>query len=256
MPRGGTVSVETSNTTFEVPYAIEHFEVAPGPYVVLAVSDTGVGMDDDTRQHVFEPFFTTKEVGKGTGLGLATVYGIVQGAGGHIWLYSEPGLGTTFKLYFPNLDATEAAAVPPEPSRADLGRGRVLLVEDERLVRDAARVTLERAGFQVRAVGDAREALGLLGQPRRPFDVLVTDMVMPGLSGRDLASRALSVEPPLGVVVLSGYAPETSEVAGLVAAGARFASKPIPPRDLVALVADVVPSTSTPRAARSKIGGR
>jgi two-component system, cell cycle sensor histidine kinase and response regulator CckA len=239
MPDGGAVTIASRNTVFDEPYAVEHFEVQPGAYVMLSVSDTGQGMDRETRQHVFEPFFTTKDAGKGTGLGLATVFGIVRQAGGHIWLYSEPGLGTTFKLYFPRVEAGSSIERRPSERPGTERRGTVLLVEDEVTVRDAARLVLQRAGFTVMAPQDPREALELLEARLAPIDVLVTDVVMPGLSGRELARRAMTARPTLGVVLLSGYTPETTDVADLLERGARYASKPIPPRDLVQLVESV-----------------
>jgi CheY-like chemotaxis protein len=239
MPDGGTVTIASRNTVFDEAYAVEHFEVRPGAYVMLSVTDTGQGMDRETRQHVFEPFFTTKDAGKGTGLGLATVFGIVRQAGGHIWLYSEPGLGTTFKLYFPRV-MDEAGERRPTERVADARRGSVLLVEDEVTVRDAARLVLQRAGFTVLAPDDPREALELLEARVAPIDALVTDVVMPGLSGRELARRAMVARPGLGIVLLSGYTPETTDITDLLERGARYASKPIPPRDLVALVESVI----------------
>ncbi|HYM84094.1 MAG TPA: ATP-binding protein [Candidatus Dormibacteraeota bacterium] len=238
MPDGGTIRIETGNVVFDEPYAIEHFDVQPGDYVMLAVSDTGHGMDQETRRHVFEPFFTTKEPGKGTGLGLATTFGIVRSAGGHIWVYSEPGRGTTFKIYFPRAEAPAEARpgqhVPAETTSA----GRVLLVEDEPAVRDLTRRVLERAGYLVTAPTEVTEALQLVepGGPR--FDVLVTDLVMPGLSGRELARRALAVRSDLAVVLLSGYSAETARIGDLVEAGATFASKPLSSRDLLRVVAE------------------
>jgi PAS domain S-box-containing protein len=239
MPDGGTVTVASRNAVFDEAYAVEHFEVRPGAYVMLSVTDTGQGMDRETRQHVFEPFFTTKDAGKGTGLGLATVFGIVRQAGGHIWLYSEPGLGTTFKLYFPRVTTDEGERRPTERIR-EARRGSVLLVEDEVTVRDAARLVMQRAGFTVLAPDDPREALELLEARVAPIDALVTDVVMPGLSGRELARRAMVARPGLGIVLLSGYTPETTDIADLLERGARYASKPIPPRDLVALVESVI----------------
>jgi two-component system, cell cycle sensor histidine kinase and response regulator CckA len=252
MPDGGVVTIASRNAVFDEAYAVEHFDVQPGAYVMLSVTDTGQGMDRETRQHVFEPFFTTKDAGKGTGLGLATVFGIVRQAGGHIWLYSEPGLGTTFKIYFPRVEfdvPIERRSVERPP---DERRGTVLLVEDEVTVRDAARLVLQRAGFTVLAPDDPREALDLLEARLAPIDALVTDVVMPGLSGRELARRAMVARPNLGVVLLSGYTPETTDVADLLGRGARYASKPLPPRDLVQLVESVM----TDRMAdRSRGGG-
>jgi PAS domain S-box-containing protein len=245
MPDGGAVTIASGNTVFDEPYAVEHFEVQPGAYVMLSVSDTGQGMDRETRQHVFEPFFTTKDAGKGTGLGLATVFGIVRQAGGHIWLYSEPGLGTTFKLYFPRVEVDVSTERPRGERARGERRGTILLVEDEHTVREAARLVLQRAGFTVLAPDDPREALELLEARLAPIDALVTDVVMPGLSGRELARRAMVARPALGVVLLSGYTPETTDIADLLERGARYASKPIPPRDLVQLVESVVAHSAT-----------
>ena len=246
MPSGGTIRVETSNVAFDEPYAIEHFDVQPGAYVMLAVSDTGHGMDAETRRHVFEPFFTTKEPGRGTGLGLATTFGIVRAARGHIWLYSEPGRGTTFKLYFPRSEIDAAPPSPERPAQETATAGRILLVEDEPAVRDLTRRVLERAGYTVTAPTDLTDALALVepGGPR--LDVLVTDLVMPGLSGRELARRAIAARPELAVVLLSGYSAETAQVDDLVAAGAAFASKPLSSQDLLRVVSAALGARARP----------
>ena len=234
MPNGGTVTIETGNVEFQEPYALEHFDVAAGPYVMLAVSDTGVGMDRATREHIFEPFFTTKEVGKGTGLGLATIYGIVRQAGGHIWLYSEPGHGSAFKLYFPRVDApVEAAPLPTVVLTS--GVGRVLVVEDEAVVRDMTTQLLARAGYDIIAVANAAEALASTG-PDRPIDVLVTDVIMPNMSGIELAERMMDRHPHLGVVLLSGYTAETLDLARVTARGATFVPKPLTSNQLLQAV--------------------
>ncbi len=235
MPSGGVITLETGNATFDEAYAMEQIDVSPGSYVMFAVSDTGSGMDRETRRHIFEPFFTTKEPGKGTGLGLSTIHGIMRRAGGHIWLYSEPGRGTTFKLYFPRVDAP-----PAEPRHGDLDRvharaGVVLLVEDDPIVRELSRRMLDRDGYVVVVATDAPEALRLLESGAR-VDALVTDVVMPDLSGTELARRALSLRPGLAIVLLSGYSAETDEIQALVKEGVRFAGKPIPGRDLLALL--------------------
>ncbi len=197
MPGGGIVTIETGNATFDEPYAIEHFELQPGPYVLLAVSDTGIGMNQATRQHLFEPFFTTKEVGKGTGLGLATTYGIVRQAGGHIWVYSEPGQGSAFKLYFPL--AEEAVEPRPVVDKGTLvGVGTVLVVEDDPAVRDMTTQLLQRAGYVVLAVGDGTEALKTARLADNTIDVLVTDVVMPGMSGIELVEQMMDLHPLLG----------------------------------------------------------
>jgi len=246
MPSGGTITVESSNVVFDEPYAMEHFEVAAGPYVVVAVSDTGVGMDRETRQHVFEPFFTTKEMGKGTGLGLSTVFGIVRAWSGHIWIYSEPGIGSTFKIYIPQVEAESTSPMPVVGSSPAAHRGTILLVEDDQAVRDAVRMVLQRASYTVLAPQDPREAVGMIEGDTVGFDVLLTDIVMPGLSGRDLAERAMDSHPGVGVVLLSGYTAETTDLSSLIERGARYASKPLPSRDLLALVESVLQTEAGP----------
>jgi PAS domain S-box-containing protein len=233
MPDGGTVTIETGNVAFDEPYAIEHFDVVPGPYVLLAVSDTGVGMDRETREHIFEPFFTTKQLGKGTGLGLATIYGIVRQAGGHIWLYSEPGRGSAFKLYFPRVDAP-AEAAPLAPMIPAIEGGTVMVVEDEPAVRDMVAQLLERAGYDVIAVADGLEATR--AATAQPIDVLVTDVVMPNMSGIDLAEQMMDRYPGLGVVLLSGYTAETLNIERVTARGATFVPKPITSHRLIQAV--------------------
>jgi hypothetical protein len=237
MPDGGSVEIEIGTTVFEDAYALEHFEVEPGEYVMIAVSDTGLGMDVDTREHIFEPFFTTKEQGRGTGLGLATTYGIVRQAGGHIWLYSEPGRGSTFKLYFPRVDErpTPEQARPPRAAAAR-ATGTILLVEDEPAVRDMTRRMLERAGYSVTAVPEGRIALATLDSGVPPPDILVTDVVMPELSGVELAQRVLDRAPATAVVLLSGYTPENLDLEGLLARGAAFVTKPVASSELLRAV--------------------
>jgi two-component system, cell cycle sensor histidine kinase and response regulator CckA len=240
MPKGGRVTIETGNVEFEELYTFDHVEVEPGPFVLLAVSDTGVGMDRETRQHIFEPFFTTKEVGKGTGLGLATTYGIVQQAGGHIWVYSEPGHGSAFKLYFPRVDdEVEAPRLAPVPTM--LGTGRVLVVEDEPDIRDMTTQLLERAGFDVLAVADGVEALSI-ARMAQPIEVLVTDVVMPNMSGIDLAEQMMDRYPLLGVVLLSGYTAETLDIERVIARGAAFVPKPVTSSHLLQTVLQAVAS--------------
>ncbi len=240
MPAGGTVTIETGNAVFDDPLAIEHFEVRPGAYVMLAVSDTGEGMDRATREHIFEPFFTTKETGKGTGLGLATIYGIVRQAGGHIWLYSEPGLGTSFKLYFPRDDASPTVE-PSVTRRAGSGTGTLLVVEDEPAVRDMTTAVLQRAGYTVIAVADGVEALARIESLTAPIDVLVSDVVMPDMSGLELGETVLERYPDTGLVLLSGYTAETLDLSKLIARGAIFVSKPIGTRVLLDAIRRAMP---------------
>ncbi|MEA2518788.1 MAG: two-component system, cell cycle sensor histidine kinase and response regulator CckA, partial [Chloroflexota bacterium] len=211
MPDGGTLTIETSNVVLDETYAGRHAEVTPGAYALVAVSDTGVGMDTETVTHIFEPFFTTKALGSGTGLGLATVYGTVRQSGGHIWVYSEPGQGTSFKIYLPKarIEGDEAVAAPagaPEPARATVGaRRRVLLAEDEDLVRTFVVAALERAGHEVVAAASADEALAWLADPAARPDILITDVVMPGVGGPELLERVREMRPGLPAVFMSGY---------------------------------------------------
>ncbi len=246
MPEGGRITIATGNVTFDEPYAIEHYGVQPGSYVMLAVSDTGVGMDPETRAHVFEPFFTTKAPGKGTGLGLATIYGIVRQAGGHIWLYSEPGQGSTFKLYLPRADAAPAHVQPPGGSDRPR-RGTVLLVEDEPAVRDMTVKILRRAGWEVAVVGSGTEALTVVNTRAEPFDAVLSDVVMPGMSGIELANRILDRAPGARIVLVSGYTAETLDLKRVIERGVRFVTKPVASRALLdALEADGTPDKAPP----------
>ena len=237
---GGTVTIEIGNVEFDEPYALEHFEVVPGPYVMLAVTDNGVGMDKATREHIFEPFFTTKERGQGTGLGLATIYGIVRQAQGHIWLYSEPGAGTTFKLYFPRVESLTEQAAPVTSAPSHVGSGRVLVVEDEGMVRDLTTRVLDRAGYDVMVARNAAEALDLVNASRGDIDALVTDVVMPGMSGPDLAEQMMDRFPSIAVVLVSGYTAETLHLESVLARGATFVAKPFNPQELVRAVATAI----------------
>jgi PAS domain S-box-containing protein len=240
MPGGGKVTVETANIAIEEPYTFGHADIKPGPYVVLAVSDTGSGMDRETRDHLFEPFFTTKDIGKGTGLGLATTHGIVHQAGGHITVYSEIGHGSVFKLYFPCIDA--AAEEPlAAPIAVVAAVGTVMVVEDEAIVREMTTQLLERAGYQVSAVEDGASAIAA-AELAEPFDVLVTDVIMPNMSGIELAERMMDEYPLLGVVMLSGYTAETLDLERVTARGALFVSKPITSTQLLKTVLQAVAS--------------
>jgi signal transduction histidine kinase/ActR/RegA family two-component response regulator len=207
MANGGTLTIETANVVLDETYGRAHAEVTPGPYAMVAVSDTGSGMDNETLSHIFEPFFTTKELGKGTGLGLATVYGTVRQSGGHIWVYSEPDRGTAFKIYLPRTDqASEVAAPVPAASSPTVSRDdTVLLAEDEELVRAFVVAALERAGHRVVAVASGEAALAYLAQPDARVGVIVTDVVMPGLSGPELVEQVWRTRPDLPAIFMSGY---------------------------------------------------
>ena len=226
MPGGGRLTIETADVDLDEEHARRHPGVDPGRHVMLAVSDTGVGMDAAVRERIFEPFFTTKEVGKGTGLGLSTVYGIVQQSGGTVWVYSEPGRGTTFKIYLPSVsDSALEADQPPEPPRG--GHETVLLCEDEADLRELTRDVLEEYGYRVISAGDGREALEVAAGFSERIDLLLTDVVMPRMNGSELA-KALTRERGVRVLYMSGYT-ETALVRGDTAPGAGFLQKPFSP---------------------------
>jgi PAS domain S-box-containing protein len=225
MPSGGTVSISTARVDAVTARARLGPAVAAGSYVALAVADTGVGIDEATRDHLFEPFFTTKGVGKGTGLGLATAYGIVKQLGGHIVVDSEPGNGATFTLYFPRVEAGVPEAQAKRVAQI-VGAGRVLVVEDEQAVRELATRLLEHLGWRVVAVTSAMEAFEAV-RTGPPFDVLVTDVIMPNVSGIELAEQFMDQHPEIGVVLMSGYVEGTFDVERLIERGARFVAKPV-----------------------------
>jgi CheY-like chemotaxis protein len=245
MPGGGELLIETCNAelpALDTAYTAEHSVVLPGSYVQLSVSDTGIGMDEATRSRLFEPFFTTKETGKGTGLGLSTVYGIVKQSGGYIWAYSEVGKGTTLKTYFPRVEAPVASVSHAQPS-PDVPRGEetVLIVEDEPALRAAARRALELCGYTVLAAENAESALRAAAQANR-LDLVVTDVVMPGLSGRDLAARLAESQPSVRVLYMSGYTDEAIVHHGVLEPGVAFLEKPFTPDSLARKVREVLDS--------------
>jgi two-component system cell cycle sensor histidine kinase/response regulator CckA len=206
MPQGGKLMIETANVELDEDYARLHPPQLPGAYVLLAVADTGMGMDMETQSHIFEPFFTTKEVGKGTGLGLSTVYGVVRQSGGHIWVYSEPGQGTTFKIYLPQAGRAARAGKPAtgltEPSR---GAQTILLVEDEDALRELTRNILENSGYTILEAERPDKAIEIALRHSGPIHLLLTDMVMPGMNGRALAMKLTPIRPEMKVVYMSGY---------------------------------------------------
>jgi two-component system, cell cycle sensor histidine kinase and response regulator CckA len=206
MPAGGRLTLELANADLDEIYAAEHAQVSPGPYVMLAVSDTGHGMERETLVRIFEPFFTTKPAGRGTGLGLSTVYGIVQQCGGFVWVYSEPGRGSTFKVYLPRVD--EAADEVPDTTPPDSARGTetLLLVEDEASLRVILRELLESYGYTVLDAANGVEALRVAGEHRGAIHLLVSDVVMPHMTGRELAERLAHRRPEMKVLLMSGYA--------------------------------------------------
>ena len=245
MPDGGHLEIETARAAFDGAYVSEHFAVSPGRYVMIAVSDTGVGMDRETRAHIFEPFFTTKEPGKGTGLGLATTYGIVRQSGGHIWLYSEPGEGTTFKAYFPLIEEDVAAPESADPPALG-GTETILLVEDEPSVRELTRLILERHGYELLVAADPLEALEIVERHDSPIDVLVSDVVMPLLSGPELARRIRELRPRMRTLFLSGYTEELVGAKGGLSEMDGFLSKPFTPDALARKVRELADGQKAP----------
>jgi two-component system cell cycle sensor histidine kinase/response regulator CckA len=241
MPMGGRLTIETFRTQLTEAYARHHpgITIVPGPYVVLAVTDTGHGMSRETAARVFEPFYTTKAVGKGTGLGLATVYGIVKQSGGYVWVYSEPGKGSAFKIYLPLApEAPTAAAASPSPPRAS--GETVLVVEDEPAVRQMTSRALEELGYRVVEARDGAEALDLLGRNDGAVRLVVADVVMPGMDGPELARRAGSLRPGLTVLFMSGYTDDEVVRRGLLDAGQPFLQKPFTPEALGQQVAKML----------------
>ena len=227
MPRGGKLTIESANVEFDNSYSRAPMVLMPGRYVMLAVTDNGCGMDADTQAHIFEPFYTTKEKGKGTGLGLATVYGIVKQSGGYVWVYSEIGKGTTFKIYLPSVEE-EVAPQEKKPAAAALPRGTetVLLVEDEEGVRNLAKEYLESCGYKVLVAEDGNAAIELVSKHSGPIDLVMTDIVMPGISGSDLAKRVESLRPDIRVVYMSGYTDQAIIHHGILSSDVLLLQKP------------------------------
>jgi PAS domain S-box-containing protein len=232
MPEGGSLSIETGNAEVDEVFARKHFPMVPGRYVMLVVCDSGAGMDAETQRHIFEPFFTTKPRGRGTGLGLSMVYGIVKQSGGYIWAYSEPGLGTTFKIYFPRVEGARGdAEAAVSESSSPPGRETILLAEDEDSVRRLARRILEEAGYTVLEAREATEALTISEGWDGPIDLLVTDVVMPELNGRELAERLSVLRPGIQILYISGYT-DHDVLDGIVGPGNNFLQKPFTPESL------------------------
>ncbi|MBL7205117.1 MAG: response regulator [Desulfobacteraceae bacterium] len=234
MPEGGKLTIETANVFLDEAYARQHgVELEPGPFVMVAVSDTGMGIDEEIQSHIFEPFFTTKEKGKGTGLGLSTVYGIVKQSGGFIWVYSEPGQGTTFKIYLPKAEEEEEFAEEEQMKPQNLeGSETILLAEDDDSARKLIRSILQEYGYSILEAQDGKEALRLSEQHEGPIHLLLTDVVMPGMNGRELAERLQPLQPRMKVLYMSGYTDNAIVHNGVLESGMPFIQKPFAPKVL------------------------
>jgi CheY-like chemotaxis protein len=248
MPTGGKLTIETGNIDHDPEFARGQGAAAVRQFVMLAVTDTGVGMDEATKARIFEPFFTTKAPGKGTGLGLATVYGLVQQSGGFIWVYSEPGRGTTFKIYLPRVDAAAegvaAAALTPVAG----GTETVLLAEDAAAVRAVGKQVLERQGYTVLEAPDGEVALHLAQRHSGPIHLLLTDVVMPGMSGRQLADQLARTRPDTRVLFASGYTDDAVVRHGVLEEGTPYLQKPFTPESLARKVREVLDASKGRRS--------
>jgi PAS domain S-box-containing protein len=241
MPEGGRIVIETLNTDLDEGYAAQHAGVEAGPYVLLSITDTGAGMTQEVMEHIFEPFFTTKGTGAGTGLGLPTVYGIVKQSGGWIWVYSEPGKGSTFKVYFPRAGgAPEPLPAPVAAAETPRGTETVLVVEDQTEVRRLTLAVLKSQGYRLLEAPNGSEALSLCERDPGPIHLLITDVVMPGMTGRELATRLLALRPSLKILYISGYTANVIAHEGLLDPGVAYLPKPFSPAQLTAKVREVL----------------
>jgi len=240
MPEGGTLQIETSNVELDDAYTKTHPPVQPGRYVMLAVSDTGTGIDKAILPRIFDPFFTTKDVGKGTGLGLSIVYGIVKQSGGYIWVYSEPGHGTTFKLYFPVTTAAIESPVLRSDTASRPAGQTVLVVEDEAMIRSNVRECLQQLGYHVLEADSAETALKLCGERRGKVDVVLIDLVMPGMSGHEIAGALAQICPEVKMLFMSGYTEDTATRREILLRGSAFLQKPFSVGDLANAVQQVL----------------
>jgi PAS domain S-box-containing protein len=251
MPYGGKLTIEVGMTELDAAYAQSHPRVQPGPHVVLSVTDTGVGMDTEAITHVFEPFYTTKERGKGTGLGLATVYGIVEQAGGHVTVYSQPGIGSAFKVYLPCAEESEIRAEEPSPRAAPArgGSETILLAEDEDAVRSMTAEVLESLGYRVLIARDGLDALRVAEGHDGPIALLISDVVMPQMGGGELAERLTALRPDTRVMFVSGYPDDAIVRHGVLEKGSILLQKPFAIAEFVRKVREVLDAPAEPRTA-------
>jgi CheY-like chemotaxis protein len=241
MPTGGKLTIETANVDLDEEYARTHVGIHPGSYVMVAISDTGVGMDKETQLRIFEPFFTTKEPGKGTGLGLSTVYGIVKQMGGNVWVYSGPQHGTTFKIYLPRVQEEVRKPLVERGSVAPAGGNEtILLVEDDEGVRGLICAVLKAAGYNVLEAATGSEALHICDRYHGPLHLIITDVVMPQMSGRELVGRLSALRPETKVLFISGYTDDAVVHHGVIEAGTSFLQKPFTPQALARKVRETL----------------
>jgi CheY-like chemotaxis protein len=227
MPRDGKITIETANVDLDEGYAGAHIAVIPGPYVMLSVSDTGTGMTREVQEQIFDPFFTTKEKGKGTGLGLSTAYGIVKQSNGNIWVYSEPGKGTTFKVYLPRVEKPICVKEKRDKKAGAVkGSETILLVEDDEMVRNLTARVLKGYGYRVLIAADGGEAVRISGDHEGPIHLMLTDVVMPGMRGQDVEERVRATRPGIKVLYMSGYTDNAIVHHGVLDPGKAFLQKP------------------------------
>lgn len=244
MPKGGKLIIETKNVFLDEEYTKNHIPTKPGPYVMLAISDNGSGIDKETREHIFEPFYTTKKEGKGTGLGLATVYGIVKQSDGYIWVYSELDTGTTFKIYFPSVkkevEAEDKKGTPPTNLS---GSETILVVEDDEIVRNMISSVLNTFGYSVLNEKNGEETLRLVNKnPNKTIDLMITDVIMPGMSGRDLAENLKFKKPNMKILYISGYTDNAIVHHGILDSSIPFLQKPFTINDICKKIREVLDS--------------
>ena len=250
MPQGGTLTIETANVMLDEDYASRHISVKPGPHILLAVSDNGAGMDEATKTRLFEPFFTTKSPGKGTGLGLSTVFGIVTQSGGSVEVYSEPGSGTSVKVYLPRMDQPVALESAAQKKAAARGTETILLVEDEEMVRNLVHETLARQGYRILDASDPAEARRIAESHQGPIQLLIADVVMPKTSGRDLARELIRRRPDMKVLYMSGYTDAAVVSSGILYKEVAFLQKPFTPAALAEKVREVLENNGKTNHAR------